>query len=269
MASEPEKVEDFDNLDGDDKLGKELEGSGATGAEADGIDGTVPLVEGAEDAEELDDLEPVDEAPEMMFSKEAQDQQEQEVLVKYCIFCREIIPAEAIACKSCGHVVHIFEGKVFKQLYFFFWGGIIAFLGSFLPFFAGVGEPLVTTCTTFAGSMYMVFAILCFVGMGMSIYSKRLVMGPVFLMFIPAIHSWWIVVERVAAAEGMDWYSFLYDIKAINHLAGDVGTGLMLTFIGSTLVVVTFIVSLFSAVAGGGKDSAAPKSSARGRGRRR
>jgi hypothetical protein len=201
--------------------------------------------------------------------------QEEEIRVKYCLFCREVIPAEALACKHCGHIVHIFEGAVFKQLYWFFWGGLITFVGCFLPFYTGEVS-LVTACTTLSGALYLVFSILVLYAMAMSIYSKRLIISPVFLMFPPAIHTWWTVVERVAAAPNYSWYDFLYNFQAMGWLGQDVGSGLLLIMIGSSIISITFMVSLFSAVFGGGKEKGAKekggrreKANVRARGRRR
>jgi hypothetical protein len=258
MVSEPKKIEEFGNLDDD------------TGPE-DPLEDTAPAeVEAVEEVEEIEGLEPmVDEAPEMMFSKQEQEIREEEVRVKYCLFCREIIPAEAIACKSCGHVVHIFEGNVFKQLYWFFWGGVIAFVGTLLPYYSGE-LTLVTACTTFTGALFLIFSLLLLAAMAFSIYAKRLIMSPVFLMFIPAIVTWWTLVKRVGGApESYSWYDFFYDIDAINWLSNDAGSGLLLIMLGSTIVVLTFIVSIITAVAGGGKEKSAERSPAKGRGRRR
>ena len=255
MVSEPEKIEEFGDLDDTSAAGDTLKDSSAA------------EVDGSENVEEVEDLEPmVDEAPEMMFSREEQGSREDEVLVKYCLFCREVIAAEAIACKYCGHVVHIFEGNVFKQLYWFFWGGVITLVGSFLPYYSGE-IALVPAYVTFTGSLFLIFSLLLIVGMLFSIYAKRLIMSPVFLMFIPAIISWWTLVKRVGVApENFSWYSFLYDIDAINWLANDAGSGLLLIMIGSTLVVLTFIISIATAVVGGGEDK---KSAGKARGRRR
>ena len=201
--------------------------------------------------------------------QEEQDTREEEVLVKYCLFCREVIAAEAIACKHCGHVVHIFEGNVFKQLYWFFWGGVITLVGSFLPYSSG-GLALVPAYVTFTGSLSLIFSLLLIVAMLFSIYAKRLIMSPVFLMFIPAIISWWTLVKRVGAApENYSWYNFLYDIDAINWLANDAGSGLLLIMLGSTVVVLTFIISIATAVAGGGQDKKGDRGGAKTRGRRR
>jgi hypothetical protein len=262
MDSDPEKIEEFDSLEDDLDLEDEIN--------ADIGEEQAETVE--KKKEEVEPDEPmVDEAPEMMFSKEAQEAKEQEVLVKYCLFCREIIPAEAIACKHCGHVLHIFEGKVFKQLYWFFWGGLITFIGCFLPYYSGEATPLVTACHTFSGSLYLIFTILLLAAMVISIYSKRLIMSPVFLMFIPAVLTWMTVVKVIGGIEEADfaWYNCFYQIKALNLLTENIGSGLLLIWLGSTLVALTFIVSLVTAVAGGGKEKESPKAKPKARGRRR
>jgi len=50
------------------------------------------------------------------------------------------------------------------------------------------------------------------------------------------------------------WYSLFYKIESINVLSRQVGSGFLLILIGSTIVVLTFILSIVSALAGGGKD---------------
>jgi hypothetical protein len=274
MVSGPDKIEDFENLDdGNLDEGMKENPDGESGIESVRreeleLEETPALEDAVEDGNDLEPL--VDEAPDMMFSKEARETHEEEVMVKYCLFCREVIPAEAIACKHCGHVVHIFEGKVFKQLYWFFWGGLITFVGCFLPYYSG-DMALVTACTTLSGALYLIFSLLVLAGMGMSIYAKRLIISPIFLMFPPAIHTWWTVVERVAAAPNYKWFEFLYNFEAIGWLGKDAGAGLLLIMFGSTIAVLTFISSLFSAVFGGGKDKEekTAKRENRGRGRRR
>lgn len=271
MDSKPENIEEFDNLEDEGSSKEAME-------DIEVADSVVSVEEGdqvdqaAGEAEDLEVMgEGVGSAPEMMFSKEQQAEDEEEVLVKYCLFCREIIPAEAIACKHCGHVVYIFEGKVFKQLYWFLWGGIISFVGCFLPFWSGVADATVTACTTFAGALYLVFTLLLLAAMGLSIYGKRLIISPVFLMFIPAVHSWWIIVDRVSLLpEDKNWYQCLYDVKTMSELASLTGSGLILIMLGSSLVALTFIVSLATAVAGGGKEKGAQRQTVRaGKGRRR
>ena len=262
MDGDRDKFEDFDTLD------EETAEALSEAEPALDLEGTAPEEEATED------LEPImDEAPEMVFSKEAQEAKEQEVLVKYCLFCREIIPAEAIACKHCGHVVHIFEGAVFKQLYWFLWGGVLALVGSFLPFFNGDTSPLVPATHTFAGALYLIFALILLVAMAMSIYSKRLIMSPVFLMFIPAAHTWVAVIQQVGRIENPDfsWYNLFYKIDAINLLADRVGSGFLMIWIGSTLVALTFIFSIVSALSGGGKNTSEGRARApsKGKGRRR
>ncbi|MHC4943643.1 MAG: hypothetical protein ACYTG7_11560 [Planctomycetota bacterium] len=269
MDSDPEKIEEFDNLDEDVGSGalEEATDDTAIGTESSGV----------EEVEEIEELElMMDEAPEMVFSKEAQEAKDQEVLVKYCLFCREIIPAEAIACKHCGHVVHIFEGAVFKQLYWFFWGALITLLGTFLPFYNGDLNVLAPSATqTFPGAIYMIFSIILLVAMGMSIYSKRLIMSPVFLLFIPAVHTWIGVIKAVGRIEDPDfaWYTVFYKIDSIALLNNQVGSGYLIVLIGSTMVALTFILSIVTALSGGGKEkpqgASRSKEKSKGKGRRR
>jgi len=89
------------------------------------------------------------------------------------------------------------------------------------------------------------------------------------LMFIPAVHTWWTVSEQVAAGEIYEWYEFLFKLDALNWLSGSVGSGMLLIMLGSSLIVLTFIVSLFTAIISGGQDEKSVKAGARGRGRRR
>lgn len=250
MAADSEKFEDFDNLesvDGDEGLQEVSDVSGG----------------------EVEDFDMIDEAPEMQFSRENQEAKAQEeVHVKYCLFCREIIPAEALACKHCGHVVHIFEGAVFKQLWWFFWGGVIAFIGAFLPYYNGDASNLVPASHTFTGAAHMILTLLFLVAMTMSIWSKRMIMSAVFLMFIPAAHLWWVVVEQVARIEdpNFSWYQLFYQVDALNLLTNSIGSGMLLIWLGSTIVVLTFILSIFGAVSGGGdKDKKAKRGGAKGK----
>jgi len=216
-------------------------------------------------------------APEMKFSMDHADDGPEEVLVKYCVFCRELIPVEAIACNKCGHVVHIFEGKAFKQLYWFFWGAVITFVGCFLPY-ASSGDSIVfpTACTTFSGAIYLIFALLLMAAMGLSIYGKRLIISPVFLFFFTAFHAWKVMVERASSlietskalpdeAKHLEWYEFLFDIDALNQITAYVGSGLILVLLGSTIVTLTFLASIASVFAGAGKT----QKSGSPRGRRR
>ncbi|MFH1999100.1 MAG: hypothetical protein ABIK28_05425 [Planctomycetota bacterium] len=262
MAADSEKFKDFDNLDNKD--GDELEDITDNGF-SEGEQASSGEIEAFESI--------IDEAPEMQFSKEAQEAKAQEeVHVKYCIFCREIIPVEAIACKHCGHVLHIFEGAVFKQLYWFFWGGVIAFVGAFLPFFNGDASSLVPATHTFTGAIHLILSILFITAMGMSIYSKRMIMSSVFLMFIPAAHTWLAVVQQVGKIEAPDfhWYQLFYQLDALNLLTGSIGSGMLLIWIGSTIVVLTFILSIVGALSGGGnKDKKAQRGNAKAKGRKR
>ncbi len=226
-------------------------------------DGVVEEVDGAgivEVGEETDDV-----PAEVRVSQEEQSSGQDGIMVKYCIFCKETILADASTCKYCGHVVSIFEGGVFKQLWWFFWAGVMSFLGVLLPFYGGESVGVVSGYTTFAGSFYLLFSIMLIFAMSFSIYSKRLVMGPVFLMFVPAIHTWWIVVKVVGGIENHDWYSFLYKLEALELLSAKVGSGLILLLIGSSICGLTFIFSLFSAVSGGGNKGGAPRGKGRGR----
>ena len=214
-------------------------------------------------------------APEMRFAKTEQpDQEEEQVLVKYCLFCREVIPPKRIACKHCGHVLHIFEGKTFKQLYWFFWGALITFVGCLLPFFNGViphegqsPEVLLSIgCTTLGGGFYLIFSLLLLAAWGSAIYAKRFIVSPVFLLFIPAIHTWIVLVKRIAAESNKhSWYEFLYNVDALNFLAKDVGVGFLLVLIGSTLVSLTFIASIVTAMSGGDKGKGTARPVRRGR----
>ncbi len=295
MVSDPDK-----NLNSDDEMESGFGQDGTYQEElADLGDET------ARDAEEMDAIdEAVDEAPaEVKMSNEDKMGVTEGVMVKYCIFCKETILADASVCKYCGHTVHVFEGGVFKQLWWFFWAGIICFLGSLLPFSAGEGQALVPAYHTFAGAFYLLFSVFMIFAMSFSIYAKRLKMGPVFLMFIPAIHCWWMVVGAVGnvvtnkvwatvadlgrviidraslSAEALAavlaeedamvaWHEFFYKYKALNALTAEIGSGTILLLVGSTIVALTFVLSLFSAISGGGKSKNAPKAK-RGRGRGR
>ncbi len=206
--------------------------------------------------------------------KEEEDTARQ-VMVKYCLFCRETILADAVACKHCGHVVHVFEGNVFKQLYCLLWGGIIVFVGSLLPFFQGEGLPLVPAYQTLLGSLYLVFSLLLVAAMAFSIYSKRMIFSPVFLMFIPAISTWWTTITAIGGLTFLDdegemrGFAFgdVFKGDTYKALVEQIGSGSFLILIGSTIVVVTFIVSLFTALTGGGK--AEEKGKARGKSKSR
>ena len=301
MVSDPDK-----NMNSDDEMEGGFGKDGTYQEElADLGDETAHGADEAIGADEIDAVdEVVDEAPaEVKMSNEDKAGATEGVMVKYCIFCKETILADASVCKYCGHTVHIFEGGVFKQLWWFFWAGVISFLGSLLPFSAGEGQALVPAYHTFAGAFYLLFSVFMIFAMSFSIYAKRLKMGPVFLMFIPAIHCWWMVVgaagavttnkvwavvadsgrvivdraslsaEALAAAlaqEGavVSWPEFFFKYKALNALTAEIGSGTILLLVGSTIVALTFVLSLFSAVSGGGKAKGAAKPK-RGRGRGR
>lgn len=301
MVSDPDK-----NMNSDDELESGFGNDGTYQEElADLSEETAAADDAARDAEEMDAMAAAgdDDVPaEVKMSNEDRLGTTEGVMVKYCIFCKETILADASVCKYCGHTVHVFEGGVFKQLWWFFWAGVIAFLGSLLPFSAGEGEALVPAYHTFAGSFYLLFSVFMIFAMSFSIYAKRLKMGPVFLMFIPAIHCWWMVIAAVGsvvtdkcwapvaesgriivdraslskaalasalADEGaIEWYEFFFKVKALNALTAEIGSGTILLLIGSTIVALTFILSLFSAISGGGKSKNAPKAK-RGRGRGR
>ena len=95
----------------------------SAGAAATGAEGTAA----EKNALELDDASQEGEEPpaEVKLSREEIAAEEAAgVMVKYCLFCKETILADSLACKYCGHVVHVFEGAVFRQLWWFFWAGV-------------------------------------------------------------------------------------------------------------------------------------------------
>jgi|GEM_PF-2414116 len=220
----------------------------------------------AESADEVDGGMP----SEVKMSLEDESDPTHGVLVKHCLFCKETILADAVACKHCGHVVHCFEGRVFKQIWWFFWSGVFVFVGSLLPFCLGEGYQTVSACETLPGAFYLFFSILLIFAMSFNIYSKRMIMGPVFLMFIPAIHTWVILVSAAGRmlAVGERGAAELIKVKVLNELNDYTGSGLWLILLGSTIASLVFFMSLFSAVTGGsGKKQAgkAPRGRSRGR----
>jgi len=278
MVADGEKERDFDELDlGDsglespapseeeggvieEDLAEIGEDAPAGTEEADGAGGEI--------LEETLEEEGGDVPAELRVSGAEMTESEEGILVKYCIFCKETILADAMACKYCGHVVHIFEGAVFKQLWWFFWAGVITLIGTLLPFYGGKDIGIVSAFRTFPGAFYLVFSILMVFAMSFNIYSRRMVMGHVLLLFVPAIHCWWMVVKAVGGIDGFEWYSFLYKIKALDVLTEKVGSGTILILLGATISSLTFIISLFSALTGGGKKGQGAASS-KGRGRSR
>ncbi|MBU0754831.1 MAG: hypothetical protein KJ645_06795, partial [Planctomycetes bacterium] len=140
------------------------------------------------------------------------------------------------------------------------------------PFYNGNASALVPATHTFAGALYLIFAAIVIVAMAMSVYSKRLIMSPVFLMMIPAAHTWIAAIQQIGRIENPDfsWYDMFYKINAVNLLAERVGSGFLMVWIGSTIVVLTFILSIVSALSGGGKDKTERKRTpSKGKGRRR
>ncbi|MEW6744166.1 MAG: hypothetical protein AB1486_15545 [Planctomycetota bacterium] len=198
----------------------------------------------------------------------------QTVYVKYCLFCHATIPAEALACSQCGKHVAIFEGKVYKQFYWMFYAGLALFIGTLLPFgvFTEGAYVRLSGYETIPGAISLFLSILLMVGVVFGIYAKRFLMGPILLMFVPGVWSWWRVVQAVLRLEdelaaqeavgaelavGSGWYQMLYKIDYHEMLWGRLGSGMLLVWAGSSIVLLVFLVNFFGAIFGGGSSKKA------------
>ena len=172
------------------------------------------------------------------------------------------------------------HGGVFKQLFMFFYSALACFIGALLPFGHLDGAP---GYTAVSGALALFFSLLLMLSMLMSMYTRRLSLGFVLLMFIPAVWANWKLVVKMKelegfmadpeATEGLKWFEFFFKLEYHEVLWGQMGSGMLFVWAGSTLVALGFLFSVFGALLGGGGDSKAKPAgkSARGgsRGRRR
>jgi len=119
---------------------------------------------------------------------------------------------------------------------------------------------------TFLGALFLMFALLCIVQMWTAIRDRKVALGGVLLLFIPAGWAWFKLFTVTGDVEGFSWGN-LVNFSHLEGLALHLGSGFLLVLLGGTFVVLNFVFAMFGA-AKGGKPAAAP-AAARGRTRRR
>ncbi len=150
--------------------------------------------------------------------------------------------------------------RAYPQLWKFLWGGVFVAVGAMLPFGPRVLDRMLRSAEaieravdavpaarpgtqTLAGTVFLVFALLLIGQMWAAIRERRVALGAVFLMIVPCAWSW---IAFVSAARAIAWPA-ASDFVAWNtfeRVAAEFGTGFLLTWLGSTLVEITFIFSL-------------------------
>ncbi|MFG0319637.1 MAG: hypothetical protein ACF8XB_20360 [Planctomycetota bacterium JB042] len=109
---------------------------------------------------------------------------------------------------------------------------------------------------TFTGALFLLLGVLLFMQMRTAIAERRVALGAVLLMLLPAGWSWFKFFTVATKVDGFSWDFGLVKLAAWERLAADVGSGYMLVLIGSTYVAYQFLKALFGAAAGGKKDAA-------------
>ncbi|MFH0946458.1 MAG: hypothetical protein V2A76_14780, partial [Planctomycetota bacterium] len=125
-------------------------------------------------------------------------------------------------------------------------------------------RPAVNGYETFTGALFLLFGLMLIGQMRTAIAERKVALGAVLLMFLPAGWAWF---KLITITNGLEWFSWgdLYRVSAFERLTLEVGSGFLLVLIGSTYVVIGFFRALAGAAAGG-KKSAPP--TVRGRSRR-
>jgi len=145
-----------------------------------------------------------------------------------------------------------FAGRAFPELYRFFGAGVLVAVGTLLPWgpsttwLADVGSEAAATwagpvagATTPIGGLTLLIALWLVWSACYGIYSGRQKIAPVFLMLLPAWATW----SRVSEAWSLmpaDWGAQL----RLYELFKGTGSGVMLAWIGSTLVAVQLVLTI-------------------------
>ena len=133
---------------------------------------------------------------------------------------------------------------------------------------AGFSMPAVRGYETFTGAVFLILALMLIGQMRTAIQERKVALGAVLLMFLPAGWAWF---KFITLTGKMEWFSFgdLYRVSAFEQLTLEVGSGFMLVLLGSTYVVFGFFRALFGAATGGKKPATATAAAGRGRSSRR
>ncbi len=132
-------------------------------------------------------------------------QAEEEVPWKYCFFCGHRIPAPAKACERCGHALGPFEPNTPKEYFRFFFCGLLIVLGGFMP----VGpDGSLMTLQTMTGGLFFIMGLGIMWNMWKAVYSGRLKMFWVWMLFIPIIWGFWRFFLPMMGT-GLDFYDKL------------------------------------------------------------
>ena len=154
-----------------------------------------------------------------------------------------------------------FSGTALKELYSFFFCGILVLIGCLLPWAhtdptdPDAGSVLVPGFSVVGGMISLPLALYLILGAGQGIYSRRQKIFPVVLMLVPA----GIAVMRLIEAWGaLPDDAALSTMDMIGVWLHSAGTGVVLTAVGSIAVSLRFVMALGKIV--GSKD---PKKEAR------
>lgn len=117
---------------------------------------------------------------------------------------------------------------------------------------------------TLTGAFFLLLGLLLILQMRTAIAERRVALGAVLLMLLPAGWSWYKFFDVATKVDGFSWGG-LYKLAAWERLALEVGTGYLLILVGSTYVAYQFVKALLGAASGGKKDAVpAPAAAARG-----
>lgn len=125
-------------------------------------------------------------------------------------------------------------------------------------------RPAVNGYETFTGALFLLFGLMLIGQMRTAIAQRKVALGAVLLMFLPAGWAWFKLITITNGLEWFEWGS-LYRVSAFEQLTLEVGSGFLLVLIGSTYVVLGFFRALAGAATGGKKT---PPPTVRSRARR-
>ncbi len=121
---------------------------------------------------------------------------------------------------------------------------------------------------TFTGALFLLLALMLIGQMRTAIAARRVALGAVLLMFLPAGWAWYKLITVASSLEGFS-YAYLWRVDALEQLTLHVGSGFILVLIGSSWVVLNFLITFVRALTGAGASPAPAAAAARGRARRR